>query len=177
MDTKKDKVTRFLHWGFAYFVLTMLALGFTMTNTEFSPNLYYLHKSLGVIFSVLIGFRLYWRITQPWQSSTAHKKNSLVHYTHTILVILLCMMPITGLLNSGFSGFSVHLFDFVIVPENINAAGNNEPFNATIYETAKLVHKLLAYFFTMLIFLHIIAALKHHFIEKDNTLRKMFLGK
>jgi len=86
-------------------------------------------------------------------------------------------MPITGLLNSGFSGFSVHFFDLILIPENTDAAGNNEPFNITIYETAKLVHKLLAYFFTLLIFLHIVAALKHHFVNKDNTLRNMLKGK
>jgi len=177
MDIKNSDITRALHWGFAGSVLTMLVIGFTMTNTAFSLSLYQWHKSLGVIFSLLIGIRIYWRTVHPWQLSNASKNSRLARITHSVLMLLLCLMPITGLLNSGFSGFSVHLFDLVIIPENINAAGENEPYNHDIYETAKLVHKLLAYVFAVFVFLHIGGALKHHFISKDNTLSKMLFGK
>jgi len=177
MNTKKDNITKILHWGFAYFILTMLVLGFTMKNTEYSLSYYQWHKSLGVIFSLFVGIRLYWRIVHPWQSLAIQKNSRWADVIHKLLIILLCIMPITGLLNSGFSGFSVHLFDLVIIPENINVAGHNEPFNRDIYETAKLIHNILAYVFVVFIFIHIAAALKHHVIDKDNTLRNMLFNK
>lgn len=56
---------------------------------------------------------------------------------------------------------------------NINSAGEVEPFNADLYEMAKLSHKVSAYFFAALISLHIVAVLKHHFVDRDRTLIRM----
>lgn len=146
-----------------------------MTNTEYTLELYQWHKSLGVIFSMLIGIRVYWSLKYPWQSSTTLNRNEALarNVIHHLLLIFLIAMPITGLLSSAYSGWSVHLFDLVIIPKNISAAGEVEPFNTTIYETAKLLHRIMAYIFTVLIFLHVAAVLKHHFIDKDNTLIRM----
>lgn len=150
-----------------------------MKSIEFSLVLFQWHKSLGVIFSALIGIRIYWSIRHPWKSSFVGNKFEVFarSNTHTLLLVLLIAMPVTGLLSSAYSGFSVHLFDLIIVPENINAVGEVEPFNTAIYKAAKISHKVLAYTFATLIFLHILAVLKHHFIDKDRTLLKMLNGK
>lgn len=174
MNEKHATITRILHWGFAAFVLVMLGLGIYMKNTEFSLTVYEWHKSLGVIFSMLIGIRLYWRIKNPWQSSAVGQKyEGLVFGMHTLLLSLLIMVPLMGMINSAFSGYSLHLFDYIIVPKNFDAAGNIVAFNESIYKTAVYIHKLLAYTLTGLILLHVSAALKHHFINKDMTLTKM----
>ena len=86
-------------------------------------------------------------------------------------------MPVTGLLSSAYSSWSVHFFDFTIVPKNINSLGKVEPFNVDIYETVKFLHRIFAYSFTILISLHVFAVLKHHFINKDQTLLEMLKGK
>jgi|TARA_B110000116_G_C16783995_1_gene559866 cytochrome b561 len=59
------------------------------------------------------------------------------------------------------------------MPKNIHAAGETATFNTEDYETAKWLHRMLAYLCSALVALHITAALKHHFVDKDNSLRKM----
>lgn len=173
--TKKDNITRILHWGFACFILILLCIGFYMTNTEYSPFLYQMHKSLGVIFSMLIGIRFYWRIRHPWKSSALQnkKEKQARNIIHILLMLLFFVMPILGLMCSGYSGFGVYLFDIEFIPQNINLAGQVEPFNIDLYESGKFLHKLLAKIFAALILLHIAAVLKHHFINKENTLTNM----
>lgn len=178
MTEKNESISRLLHWSFAVFVLLMLALGFYMANSQYSGGLYYWHKSLGVIFLAAVGIRVYWSLTQPWQSAAAGAKHEwLAHWAHRLLLLLLLAMPLTGFLSSAFSGFSVHLFGWVIVPQNINAVGQTEPFSALTYETAKALHEIFGYLFTGIIVLHIAAALKHHFIDRDSVLGKMLSGK
>ena len=176
---KEEKISKILHWGFGFFVLAMLSTGIYMTSTEFWLPLYNLHKSLGVVFSLLIGFRLYWSIRYPWQSSfVGNKYESLARRTtHGLLLGLLIVMPVSGLLSSGYSGWSVHVFDFVIIPVNFNSAGEVEPYDTGIYQMAKASHKVLAYTFVTLISLHIAAVLKHHFNDKDSILTKMLNSK
>lgn len=168
------KVSRVLHWFFAGFVLVMISLGFTMTNSDYSAALYFWHKSLGVLFFAIIGIRLYWSIRRPWPSSAQGTgQERLVRSVHKLLLVLLMAMPLTGFLSSAYSGYGAHLFGWVIVPQNVNALGQTEAFNAAVYETAKWLHRVMGYIFSVFISLHILAALKHHFINKDNTLRKM----
>ncbi len=153
----------------------MLSLGYYMTNTPYSDGLYTWHKSLGVILSATIGIRIYWSIRHPWQSSTSLGKieSWARKVTHRLLVFLLFAMPASGLTSSAFSGWSVHVFNFTIVPKNLNAEGEVEAFSVTIYEAAKLTHEVLGYLFSTLILLHVAAVLKHHFLNKDQTLLEM----
>lgn len=150
-----------------------------MTHTEYNSDLFTWHKSLGVIFSLTIGMRIYWATRFPWKSSTKLNKYEGFARTniHRSLIILFILMPVTGLLSSAYSGWSVHFFELTIVPKNINSLGKVEPFNAKVYETVKFLHKILAYCFTTLISLHVIAVLKHHFINKDRTLLEMLKRK
>lgn len=178
MNNHSEVIARAVHWGFALFVISMLSIGFFMTNSTYNLATYQLHKSLGVIFLGLLAVRIYSRIKHPWRSSVVGSdKESVVKVVHFVLLILMVAMPITGVLSSGFSGYSVHLFDLVIIPENHGPSGNIVPFNATAYEIAKLLHRVIAYALTALVCLHILAALKHHFIDKDTTLSRMWFGR
>lgn len=175
----KDNITRILHWGFACFIIVILGIGFYMTNTEYSPYLYQMHKSLGVFFSLLIGVRIYWRIRHPWKSTTLENKyeRKVRSVTYRLFMLLFFFMPILGLMCSAFSGFGVHLFDIEIIPQNLNLEGKVKPFNSNFYEVSKFLHKLLAKIFAALILLHISGILKHHFINKNNTLIRMLNNK
>ena len=179
MNNSKNQITRIMHWSFSFFVLVMLTLGFYMISSEYNPDLYTWHKSLGVLFSLVIGLRIYWTIKHPWQSSTKLNKYENFARTniHRILIFLFILMPVTGLLSSAYSGWSVHFFDFTIVPKNMNSLGKVEPFNLDIYKTVKFLHRIFAYSFTILISLHVFAVLKHHFINKDQTLLEMLKRK
>jgi cytochrome b561 len=178
MQLKKETVTRGIHWGFACFIFIMLGIGFYMTNSEYSLETYEVHKSLGVIFFILMGIRLYWRVRHPWQSlATQGKYGILVHYSHVFLLGLLCAMPITGLLSSGFSGWGIYLFDWELLPQHFDADGIVAPVHGGAYKAAKFLHMVFAYSFTGLILIHISAVLKHHFFDRDDTLIRMLKGK
>lgn len=178
MDRDNAVLKIMIHWMFAIFILGMLSIGFYMKNTEYSLPTFELHKSLGVIFFGLVFIRIYTTIKYPWRSlAIGSGKEKVVHAAHLALLALMVLMPVTGLLSSGFSGYSVHLFDFVIVPKNVDGMGNNVPFNATVYGFSKMLHWVFAYALAALICLHVLAALKHHFIDKDATLVRMLLGR
>lgn len=174
MERKKEVSIIIIHWLFAVFVISMLSLGFYMKSTEYNLPTFQLHKSLGLTFFGLIFIRIYTTIKYPWQTSAIRPgSNNIAGKVHLALLALMIIVPTSGLLSSGFSGYSVHLFDFVIVPQNLDAAGNNVPFNAVVYGLSKGLHWVSAYALAALVFLHILAALKHHLINKDTVLVRM----
>jgi len=174
-QSKNNNVTRIIHWSFACFLISMLSIGFYMKNTDYSPYLYQLHKSLGVMFCLLVVGRLFWRIKNPWQSSfNGSSKENLVNMMHLALIFLMVLMPITGFMLSALSGFGIHLYGTFIIPEHFDTAGKITPINDTLYQASKTLHNIFAYTFSILITGHLLVALKHHFVNKDNTLKHMF---
>lgn len=173
MKQHQERVTRAIHWSVAALVIFLLALGFYMTNTE-SFGYYPLHKSLGVIALMAVIARLYWRIKHPWSSSMKGTgKEKTVKIAHTALIVLLVLMPITGMCLSGFGGYGVKLFGLELIASNYDEAGNAVPFNAFLADFGYAAHEIVGYVLSALIVLHVLAALKHHLIEKDNTLTRM----
>jgi len=157
----------------AIMLIAIIAVGLTMTFTE-NHRLYPLHKSFGLLAFLVILFRLYWRKKSPWPSITQKtKQEKLVHYVHSTLLICMIVMPLSGMVYSGFLGYGFSFFDFEIVPRNLNSENQVVPYQAILGDTGKLLHGLLGYAFSALIILHISAALKHHFINKDETLKRM----
>ncbi len=174
LESRRNRIARITHWSTAAFVLVMIGIGFYMTNAEFNLNLYQWHKTLGVAFCVFALARGYATIKFPWKSSTVGTKSARkASMGHGLLIVLLFAMPASGLLNSAFSGWSVHFFDWVIVPQNVNDSGEVVPFHQGAYEFFKAAHRYLGYALSILICLHVAVVLKHHFIDKDDTLRRM----
>jgi len=160
------------------YLIVMLSIGFYMKNTSYNPELYQLHKSFGVLICLLIIGRLFWRSKHIWQSSAlGTSKAPLVRFFHLALISLMVLMPVTGLMVSAFSGFGIHLFGTFIVPEYFDIEGKITPFNPFIYQASKVLHNFFAYTFSLLITSHILMALKHHYIDKDDTLTRMLSNK
>ena len=131
-----------------------------------------LHKSIGILLFVLMIFRLLWRYTQITPNhleshSALERKAGKI--THTLLYLLIFATMITGYLISTADGRGIEVFSLVEVPGFGAMIENQE-------DIAGLVHKWLAYVLIGLATLHALAALKHHFIDKDNTLNRI-IGK
>jgi len=165
-------VAKFFHWLMALAVIFMLALGLYMSGLSFSPDklrLYGLHKSIGALILIFVTLRLIWRFTNPApvlpEGLSAFEKfaASAVHY---MLYSIMFLMPLTGWLMSSATGFPVSVFGFFTLPDLIKPDKALQHFFAT-------AHNYIAYAAIGLISLHILAALKHHFIDKDNILRRM----
>ncbi len=165
-----------LHWLMAIAIVGMFGLGWYMVDLTYYDSLYktlpFIHKSIGIILIVVFLFRLYWRLSSPvpdaieGSSPMERKVSKLVH---RIFYWLLPLIMISGYLISTADGSSISVFDIFEVPASITSIPEQE-------DNAGLVHKYLTYTLIALAGLHAAAALKHHILDGDATLRRM-LGK
>ena len=165
-------VAQALHWLVAALVLSQFGLGWTMSDLPLSQlkfDLYQLHKSLGLTIFALVVVRLAWRLGHPppplptglpaWERTAART-------THALFYVLLLVQPLIGLLQSNAANFPVVVWGILPVPALI---GSDEGFAETLVE----VHETVASVLLVLIALHVAAALRHHFLLKDDVLRRM----
>lgn len=169
-DKRYGLIAILLHWVMAIIIIGLLCIGLYMTSIKLTPlgfKLYRLHKEYGVLILFLVIFRFFWRISNkspelnlPWWEKYAALS---MHWTFYFLMLA---MPITGLVISGASGFKPSFFGLFLVPTLIAP-------NAHLLALAEKFHQWLGYLFIVCILMHMSAALKHHFVDKDNILRRM----
>ena|SRR3990167_9180671 len=163
-------VTIFLHWLMAILIIGLLVLGLYMVALPISYEklkLYGWHKEYGLLALALVIFRLIWRLINitPHLSLPLLEKLA-ARSVHWAFYIFMFAMPITGWLITSAAGLPASFFGLFVLPNLI--APNEE---LRIFFQA--VHKWLGYGFIATIVLHASAALKHHFINKDDILRRM----
>lgn len=171
--TRYNSVAVALHWLIAALMIYMLLWGEDLirhpTGT-YNPSL---HASLGLSILVLSLVRLGWRLANPAPALPATMKPwevMLSHVTHWAFYVLMIGIPLTGMMSFTaqlvrdpiLSGASI--FGMFAVPSlpNLGGAGGG-------------LHGLLSNLAKVLIILHVLAALKHQFWDKDNLLKRMSL--
>lgn len=174
---KYPVLMRLIHWLMAVIILTLLAVGFLMTGwwstRSFTGNLFFWHKSFGVLILILIivriGTRLYYRYQLPSMTMLPAFERILANHVHYLLYLLMIIMPLSGYLMSSFHPKSpgVPLF-FVYLP---NWFEKNQEL-ASYFAT---VHYYAAYCLVLLLFLHISGVIKHRLFDnaENDSLRKM----
>lgn len=177
--TPYDRVARALHWTIAILILGLLAIGFLMGNLPDEPLsrkifVYNMHKSFGLTVLVLSLFRLLWRLTHkaPALPSTMKKwEIGISHLTHFLFYVFMIVMPLVGWALVSTSKFPSKLFNLVNLPylPFLAHAENKKALHEVFEET----HELLAFLAIALIVLHVAAALKHHYKDKDTVLARM----
>jgi cytochrome b561 len=167
-----------LHWALGLALVLIFGFGIYMADLPFSPTrlkLYNWHKWAGISILVLSALRLLWRLTHPapalpgkiaqampgWQLK-AH------HATHLALYALFFLVPLIGWAYSSAAGFPVVLFGQLPLPDLL---GPDKDLAALI----KPWHEISAFALAGLAALHIAAALKHQFIDRDGLLQRMSL--
>ena len=172
MKNTKQTTHKFLHWLSALLVLTVIVMGYYMTwVTDY--NLYHWHKSIAVMIAMLWVARIIYRIRNPFQSAVQNHLTKWLHVYHWGLLTLLAIMLVSGAFYSGFGGFGIGLFSWQLIASNYNEAGEAVASIAWLSEAGWQVHILCGYLLSAALSLHILAALKHHFIDKDMTLKAM----
>lgn len=170
--TQFGTVAILLHWIMAILLIGLLILGLYMTSLPIGKlkiKLYGWHKEFGMLVLMLVMLRFGWRITNinpslanlPWWERMGAKS------VHWAFYVLMFAMPISGWLVTSAAGFPVSFFGWFVIP---NLIGPSEEMRSFFSE----IHEWLAYGLIAIIFLHTGAALKHHFIDKDDILRRMF---
>ena len=160
-----------LHWVMALLLIALFIIGNTMDDfpAPIKFQLINLHKSFGIIALGLVFIRLVWRLFNPVPAPPASSTALEVVFAKvvsTLLYVLMFLIPLSGWLMSSAKGYSVRLFNQISLPDLI---GESEK----MAERFESMHELLAHILLILVVIHVLAALKHHFILKDGTLRRM----
>lgn len=172
-STKYGYVSIFFHWLSALTIFGLFGLGFYMVDLTYYDAWYKsapdLHKSIGLILFVFIVLRLLWRRKQIKPDHLASHSNVEIKagkVIHSVLYLLMFMVMIAGYLISTADGRGIEIFGLITVPGFGSLVENQE-------DIAGFIHQWLAYLLMTLAVLHALAALKHHFIDKDDTLNRM----
>ncbi|GAD89674.1 putative cytochrome b561 [Vibrio halioticoli NBRC 102217] len=166
--------SRVIHWCSAIAVVSMFALGWWMVDLDYYSQWYqtapFIHKSIGIILALVTLFRIIWKRYKgapKLEGNTFEVKAA--KSAHHLMYLLLFVLFVSGYLISTEDGRAISVFDWFYVP----ALGKLFEGQADL---AGEVHYYVAYALIGLAIIHALAALKHHFIDKDNTLRKMTGG-
>lgn len=161
-----------LHWLMAAGIATSMLLGWIMVNLPAGSmqfRLYALHKSLGITLLALVLLRLIWRwinVTPPLPETLPRHEQWLAKAGHRALYALMLLMPVSGYVINSAANFPLNVFGLVQIP-------NLTPANETLGEWASTLHLALFWGFVAVLTAHIGGALRHHFVLRDNILRRM----
>lgn len=164
-------VTITLHWLMAILIIALLIVGLYMADLPIGIEklkFYGWHKEFGILVLMLVIVRLIWRLDNvtpslallPWWEKLAARSMHWAFYG------FMFAMPITGWLMSSAAGLPVSFFGLFTFPTLISP-------NENIMKLLQETHEWLGYGLIAAILGHTAAALKHHFIDKDNILRRM----
>lgn len=166
-------VSKFFHWTIAVLFLVQVTIGATMgdiANKFARSQVYTFHKSLGLTILTLMILFIAWSLTNKkpaWPGSMPSWERVSAKAVHYALYVLFILTPITGWWMSTASGHAPNVYWLFTWPMPSVAK------NKSVAEFYGTWHEILAYLVTSVVIIHFLAALKHHFISKDNVLKKM----
>ena len=166
-------VSIFMHWGVALVVFGLFALGLWMVGLDYystwrkdAPDL---HKSIGLTLFAVMLLRVVWRFVSPpppTLSSYSRLTRLGAKVGHSFLYLSLFAVMIAGYLISTADGAGIAVFGLFEVPALVSGLPDQA-------DVAGVVHLYLAWALVVFAGLHALAALKHHFIDRDATLARM----
>lgn len=171
MQERYDRAAIALHWVTAILIVANLALGLSMVPLPISPrklHWYLWHKSIGVTIFLLTSLRLAWRLLRPhpapvpmprWQRRAAAG-------SHALLYVLLFLIPLSGWLYSSATGVQVVYLGAIPLPDLV-------PKDKALGDALRIVHVTLNSLLFATVCIHVAAALKHHFVDRDPVLARM----
>jgi len=164
-------VAQFLHWLIVALLILQVTLAMLADELHGMPKLAMLarHKSVGLTIMALALLRLVWRWanpTPPLPPTLKTYERRLARITHALLYVLLFALPLSGWTMSSARGFPVSWFGFFQLPDLV-------PKDKALYEALVDTHTILACVLGAVVALHVAAALKHHFVLRDDVLKRM----
>lgn len=162
-----------LHWLVALAVVGLFALGFWMVDLTYYHEWYKqapdIHRSVGILLFATMVMRVLWRLFNRTPATLpTHSRLEVVagHLAHFTLYVLIFVAAISGYLISTANGSGISVFDWFSVP---SVTGKVEG----MADIAGEVHYYATWALVILAGVHALAAFKHHFFDKDDTLRRM----
>ncbi|HET9641891.1 MAG TPA: cytochrome b [Burkholderiaceae bacterium] len=164
-----------LHWLLAVMIVASFCVGVTMADMPFSPTrlkLFNWHKWAGITILALSAARLLWRLAHrppepldmpAWQRQAAHA-------VHLGLYLLFFAVPLLGWAYSSAAGFPVVVYGVLPLPDFVSP-------DKVLADAIKPWHGRLAWLLALLVLAHVAAAMKHHFVDRDDVLLRMRPGR
>ena len=161
-----------LHWIIGIGLIFNFILGLYVSDLPFSPErikLIAYHKWSGITILGFVVIRIVWRLTHFPPSlpiSIPQWQQKLAGLTHVLLYVFMIAIPLSGWLFSSAAGVRVVYFGAIELPNLIGP-------NKALAHDLKELHEGLNFTCFAIVLIHGLAALKHHFIDKDDTLTRM----
>ncbi|HJV59545.1 MAG TPA: cytochrome b [Albitalea sp.] len=161
-----------LHWLLAAAIVTSFSVGTYMADLPLSPmrlKLFNWHKWAGITILALSALRLLWRLAHrppadvpmpAWQRQAAHGM-------HWLMYLLFFAVPLVGWAYSSAAGFPVVVYGLLPLPDFVSP-------DKALAEAIKPWHGRLAWLLAAIVLMHVAAALKHHFVDRDGLLSRMW---
>ena len=171
-DYRWGGIARSLHWLIAALIVTGACIGMIMVELPKRPNIIWvfdLHKSIGLSVLALAIARLLWRLfdRRPREPQMPRWQHWISRLVHGLLYLLIFALPLSGWLFDSASGLrALHWFQLIEIPKLIAPAPD-------LRDITRLIHQSLFWVLLAALSLHVGAALKHHFIDRDNVLARM----
>lgn len=172
-----------LHWLIALLILGQIAGGYIMvelvsTGSSLQFSLFQWHKSFGITILLLSLVRLGWRLTHrppPLPEDMSGWERLVARLTHIAFYVAMIALPLLGWAVVSSSPYAASvptmIFGLIPLPHLPFFAGSADP--ASVNDLLSGLHGWLAYGTLALVVLHVAAALKHHFVERDGVLARM----
>ena len=166
-------LSKLFHWTVAVLIIGLFALGFWMVDLSYYSDWYqtapFYHESFGILLALIFILSLVWRaaeVTPTNIESHQHWETVASKLAKLLMTFLIFSILITGFLISTADFRGVNVFNLIEIPPLFEAFENQE-------DIAGQIHKWCAYLLIGIVAVHIMAALKHHFFDKDETLKRM----
>ena len=166
-------IAKALHWLVAMTVIALFASGLWMVTLNYYDSWYVLaphyNVSAGIVLAAIMLFRVYWRCytkPPPPLVTLTPLERFASHWTHIAIYLLIFAILISGYLIPTADNRGIEVFNWFTLP-SLGALFDNQS------DIAGAFHYWLAWGLVGFVGLHVLAALKHHFVDKDNTLKRM----
>jgi cytochrome b561 len=160
------------HWVMALLILAQIALGLTAVSWHLSPTkiqLFFWHKSMGMLILALLALRLAWRLANPTPAlpaGTPAWERAAARGGHALLYALMVALPVTGWIVNSAANIPFRIFYVVPLPALVAP-------DKALADSVALVHRGLFVLLALVLVAHIGAALRHHFVKRNDILTRM----
>ncbi|MBS0342678.1 MAG: cytochrome b, partial [Proteobacteria bacterium] len=165
-------LAKWLHWVVALLIAVQLVVGWMAATWRLSPTkleLFVWHKSTGLLVLLLVVVRLAWRLTHTAPALPADMprwERRAAAASHFLLYAAMLALPLSGWVVNSASGVPFSIYWLVPLPAIA-------PVDRHVTDVASAVHLVLGILLIALVAIHVVAALRHHFIKRDDVLVRM----
>lgn len=175
-DTSWGAPAKLLHWVVALLVLAQVGSGWAAVTWPLSPtklDLYVWHKSMGMLILALMALRIAWRLANVAPALPVSMKpveRIAAHGSHLLLYLLLILMPVTGWIINSAANIPFRIFWLIPLT---SIAGPDK----ALADAVARAHFALFVALSLVLVVHIGAALRHHFVKRNDVLVRMLPGR